>query len=391
MRNNPLLRSAGFCLSAALLLAVAMSGHAFAAPPDVPPGLAKKDPSGVPPGQAKKSILQIESQGNRTFGGKVIGDPATGQLSCDHGYVDWQIPPDPRQYPLLMVHASSRRTWLTTWDGKEGFRDIFVRLGYPVWVTDLPRTGQAGQGCGATSYTPALGDQGRFNSWRLGLWLPGDPTPDFYPGVQFPTNDAKALDQFLRIQTPEFNAPENEQVETDALVVLLTEIGPSVMLTHSSTGIRGWITGIKSDKVAGIVSYEPGAVVFPEGEVPPCIPRADGTCQIPGRAVPLPDFLKLTKFPIQILWGDFIPKVLDPINTGPRLTLDSRRVNVERSRLFAEAINRHGGNATNVILPDIGIFGGTHFLMLDTNNVQIANLLSQFLKQHGLDGRGKGS
>ena len=163
------------------------------------------------------------------------------------------------------------------------------------------------------------------------------------------------------------------------------------MLTHSSTGIRGWITGIKSDKVAGIVSYEPGAVVFPEGEVPPCIPRADGTCQIPGRAVPLPDFLKLTKFPIQILWGDFIPKVLDPINTGPRLTLDSRRVNVERSRLFAEAINRHGGNATNVILPDIGIFGGTHFLMLDTNNVQIANLLSQFLKQFSLDGRAKGS
>ena len=66
-------------------------------------------------------------------------------------------------------------------------------------------------------------------------------------------------------------------------------------------------------------------------------------------------------------------------------------MNVERSRLFAEAINRHGGNATNVILPDIGIFGGTHFLMLDTNNVQIANLLSQFLKQFGLDGRAKGS
>ena len=157
MRNNPLLRSAGFCLSAALLLAVAMSGQAFAAPPDVPPGLAKKDPSGVPPGQAKKSILQIESQGNRTFGGKVIGDPATGQLSCDHGYVDWQIPPDPRQYPLLMVHASSRRTWLTTWDGKEGFRDIFVRLGYPVWVTDLPRTGQAGQGVRGNLLYASLG------------------------------------------------------------------------------------------------------------------------------------------------------------------------------------------------------------------------------------------
>ena len=89
------------------------------------------------------------------------------------------------------------------------------------------------------------------------------------------------------------------------------------MLTHSSTGIRGWITGIKSDKVAGIVSYEPGAVVFPEGEVPPCIPRADGTCQIPGRAVPLPDFLKLTKFPIQILWATTSRKCLTRLIPDP--------------------------------------------------------------------------
>ena len=103
--------------------------------------------------------------------------------------------------------------------------------------------------------------------------------------------DAELLDLLAAvekegIQTPEFNAPENEQVETDALAVLLNEIGPSVVLTHSSTGIRGWITGIKSDKVAAIVGYEPGAYVYPEGELPPCIPRADGTCQVAGREVP---------------------------------------------------------------------------------------------------------
>jgi hypothetical protein len=334
-----------------------------------------------------KAPLVIKNQGNRTFGGVVIGDPATGQLSCDHGYVNYQIPLNPRKVPLLMVHASSKRTWETTWDGHEGFRDIFLRRGFSTYITDLPRTGQAGQGCGATSYTPELTDKNRFNSWRLGLWLPDDPTPDFYPGVQFPVNDAIALDQFFRIQTPEFNAPENEQVETDALAVLLSEIGPSTMLTHSSTGIRGWITGFKSENIAAIVSYEPGAVVFPEGEVPPSIPRADGTMQVPGRAVPLADFIKLTKFPIQIVWGDYIPTELDPINVGPRLTLDSRRVNLIRSQLFVEAINRHGGDAENLVLPDLDITGNTHFPMLDTNNVQIADLLSQFLGEKGLDKR----
>jgi hypothetical protein len=105
-----------------------------------------------------------------------------------------------------------------------------------------------------------------------------------------------------------------------------------------------------------------------------------------GREVPMADFLKLTKFPIQILWGDFIPKTLDPVNVGERLTLDSRRINVLRSKLFVEAINRHGGDAQNLILPDdLGIKGNTHFLMLDDNIGQIADLLSDFLKQKKLD------
>jgi hypothetical protein len=100
------------------------------------------------------------------------------------------------------------------------------------------------------------------------------------------------------------------------------------------------------------------------------------------------DFMKLTKIPIQILWGDFIPSKLDPNNVGPRLTLDSRRINLLRSQLMVEAINRHGGDAQNLVLPNIGIFGNTHFLMLDLNNVQIADLLSQFLREKGLDKRG---
>ncbi len=336
----------------------------------------------------KSEPLVVASQGNRPFGGRVVVDAAAGtRLSCDHGYVNWQVPLSPRRYPLLMVHASSKKTWETTFHGTEGFRDIFLRRGFSTWITDLPRTGQAGQGCGATSYTPALSDKSRFNSWRLGLWLLEESAPDWYPGVQFPTTNAAALDEFFRVQTPEFNAPENEEVETDALAVLLREIGPSVVLTHSSTGIRGWITALKSDRIAGIVSYEPGAVVFPEGEVPPPIPRADGTMQIPGRAVPMAEFMKLTRFPIQIIWGDYIPKTLDPVNVGQRLTLDSRRINFMRSRLFAEAVNRHGGDAQNLLLPDIGIHGNTHFPMLDVNNVQIADLLSRFLREKGLDRR----
>jgi hypothetical protein len=39
-------------------------------------------------------------------------------------------------------------------------------------------------------------------------------------------------------------------------------------------------------------------------------------------------------------------------------------------------------------LPDIGVYGNTHFAFSDLNNVQIADLLSDFLKSKGLDKRG---
>ena len=331
--------------------------------------------------------LTITEQGGRPFGGRVMGEPATGSLHCDHGYVEWQTPANPRRTPIVMVHASSTKTWDTTFDGRDGFRNIFLRREYRVYMTDLPRTGRAGQACAATTYTPRPdNDQASFTTWRLGLWLPGTVEPQFYPGVQFPRT-REALNEFLRIQYPEFNAPENEQIETDALATLLDELGPSVMLTHSSTGIRGWITGTKTVNVAAIVSYEPGNAVFPEGEVPPPIRRADGMMVPAGEVIPMASFMKLTKFPIQIVWGDYIPAKPDPINVGPRLTLDARRVNVERAKLMVAAINRHGGHAANIMLPDMGITGNTHFPMMDLNNVQVADLLSTFLAEHKLDAR----
>ena len=336
---------------------------------------------------AEPQSLTITEQGGRPFGGRVVGEPATGSLHCDHGYVEWQIPANPRRTPIVMVHASSTKTWDTTFDGRDGFRNIFLRRGYRVYITDLPRTGRAGQGCATTTYTPrADNDQASFTTWRLGLWLPGTAEPQFYPGVQFPRT-REALNEFLRIQYPEFNAPENEQIETDALAQLLNEVGRSVVLTHSSTGIRGWITGTKTANIAAIVSYEPGNVVFPEGEVPPPIRRVDGMMVPAGEVIPMADFMKLTKLPIQIVWGDYIPVRSDPVNIGPRLTLDARRVNVERAKLMVAAINRHGGQATNIMLPEMGITGNTHFPMMDLNNVRIADLLSSFLAEHKLDAR----
>ena len=55
------------------------------------------------------------------------------------------------------------------------------------------------------------------------------------------------------------------------------------------------------------------------------------------------------------------------------------------AKKFVAAINRHGGDATLVELPKIGLKGNTHFLMADLNNEQLADLMADWLHSKGLD------
>jgi hypothetical protein len=48
-------------------------------------------------------------------------------------------------------------------------------------------------------------------------------------------------------------------------------------------------------------------------------------------------------------------------------------------------VNRRGGDATVVHLPELGIRGNTHFPFSDLNNLEIADLLFKFLEKKGLN------
>jgi hypothetical protein len=384
MSNSNLSRAVSYCLWAALLLTVATSADTFAAPPDHAQGKGKP---------VAKKILQIESMGARAFGGTTVPmpDDPTNFQACDHGFTEWFIPPRAREHPMVLVHGSSTRGYQTTFDGQPGFQSILLGEKYPVYLVDLPWTGRAGKACSEYTWNPVNpGFSARFVfTNRVGLWPPNTPESEkeFFPGVAF-SQDPDVLDQYFRNQYVEINTPMNVELESNALAVLLEELyeehGKGAILhTHSSSISRGLLVARKTDKLAGQIGWEPsGAPVFPEGELPPPIPRADGVLVPAGTAIPLEEFLKLTKFPILIIWGDYIPTELDPANIGP---LENRRVLVEQYRLFAEAINNHGGNVVAVKLPDVGVFGNTHYPYADTNINQVAAVVSQWLKEHGLD------
>lgn len=195
--------------------------------------------------------------------------------------------------------------------------------------------------------------------------------------MQF-ARDPAALEQYFRQMTPN-TGPYDAQVHSDAAAALLVRTGPAVLVTHSQGGGPGWLTAIKSRNVKGIVALEPGSgFIFPEGEVPEAMPSAAGT--LAPEAVPPADFRRLTRIPIVIYYGDNFP--VEP--TAER-GQDNWRVRLAMARLWVAAINRHGGDAQLVHLPEIGVRGNTHFLMSDLNNVQIAGLVSRFLADKKLD------
>ena len=55
------------------------------------------------------------------------------------------------------------------------------------------------------------------------------------------------------------------------------------------------------------------------------------------------------------------------------------------ARIWRDTVNKYGGDVTVIHLPEIGIKGNTHFPFSDLNNVEIADLLSDWLKEKGLD------
>jgi hypothetical protein len=310
--------------------------------------------------------IAIHKQGAFAVGGQVLGDPAAKSLHCDHGYVDYQIPVNPRRVNLVMWHSAAATAWLNRWDGGEGFQSIFLRRGYPVYIWDGPQVGRANWGCTAHSYQPGPGrDQQNFTAWRFGVQY-----PNWFEGVQFPTKDPEAWNQASRARYLEFDTIENAQLQSDAAAKLMDKIGPSVALTNSAGGMRALLTALKSGNVAAIVMYENVGYVYPQGEGPDEPQSGFGPIE-----VPLEEFKKLTRIPLQMVWGDNIDKSADY----------TRRLGF--SRLFAEKIRKYGGKAQVLLLPEAGLKGNTHIPFADLNNVAVADLLSKFLAENGLDRR----
>jgi len=333
---------------------------------------------------ATNEPIYLASQGRFAVGGTIKDEPGifdprhpmepAGQtLHGDHARVTYQIPVNAKPLPLFFWHGwwVDSSCWDTTPDGREGFRTLFLRRGFSVYLLDQPRRGSAGKTTVAAEISTTPNEQWFFNQFRLGEW------PDLYDGVQF-SSDPRALEQFYRGMVPD-TGPIDTDVIVNGASAAIDRIGSTILVTHSHAGGFGWLTLVRNANVKAVISIEPGSgFIFPEGEVPDAMPSSNGTLE--GVAVTKEQFEALTKVPILIYYGDNIPT--EPTDIAGR---DNWRTRQAMARLWVDAINKHGGDATFVSLPEIGIHGNTHFAFSDLNNQEIVHHMLAFLSLKKLD------
>ena len=307
----------------------------------------------------KGGPLVIEEQGSFFVNGQVIttnfpsvpasGSPVPGTIVVNQMYVQYQVPNGKTGVPVVMVHGSGHtgKTFETTPDGREGWANYFVRHGFPVYVVD--HSGRA-----RSSFDPTPINRAKFESnptlipslaatTREGAWVGFRIGPTFgvpYPGEQFPID---AFDQYAAQLVPntEVTLVGGGANSTNALVALLDKIGPAILIAHSQGSL-----------------YALGATVARPNLVKALV-LAEGSCA----ATPSEIASAYVHVPYMAVIGD---------NRPPE-----RNVQCQTT---VNAINDAGGNAKFLLLPTGGVMGNSHMMMLDKNNLEVADVILDWIK-----------
>jgi pimeloyl-ACP methyl ester carboxylesterase len=283
---------------------------------------------------------------------------AAGNIMTDQMYVQYRIPKSVSGMPVIMVHGSGHTgvTYETTPDGREGWATYFTRKGFPVYVVDHAGRGRSGfdpsvinrakqeTNPGLLPNVPIFTRERTYPNFRLG---PKYGTPN--PGGQFPI---EAQDQYFAQLVPntETTLPGGGANTVKALGELVEKTGPAIVVVHSQSGAYGLdLVRQHADKVRALVIVE-------------------GSCGPLSQDDVTKSFNKVATL---IVMGDFTQGSSSPNN-------DERRKLCTAS---VDAINAAGGKAKFLELPAAGVKGNSHMMMMEKNNLQIADLIIGWVGQ----------
>ncbi len=364
----------------------------------VPAAQAAQAAKSKPPRPA--SALVIAEQGYFFVGGQYMTAKDGRKIMAGQMYVQYQIPqPRKHRYPIIMWHGGGQTgtNFLGTPDGRMGWSDYFVRQGYAVYVVDQPARARSG------FFTEAYGPTRRPNASAMSERFTAPEIPNSYPQAkmhtQWPGKGVEGdpvFDQFFASQVEDIaNLAMLEDLNRNAGVALLDRIGPAILLTHSQSGPFGWeLADARPQLVKGVVAIEPNGPPFYENSFagPPdwfkdaALGRAWGITRLPLQYEPPaaePRDLGMTQQPaadgpdlVRCWLQDAPARQLVNLKGVPILIVVSEAsYHAPYDHCTSRYLTQAGVKNTFVRLPDAGIHGNGHMMMLEMNNLQIAALL----------------
>lgn len=285
-------------------------------------------------------------------GGQVQKVDHNGTYTVEQMYVQYVLPQNRRgKFPLLMWHGGGLTgvSYETTPDGREGWLNIFVRKGWDVYVPDAVERGRAGWAmpevfAGEPVFTAEQTPWVNFRFGEPSSWSPDPKQRRPFADSQFPFD---AYGDLLKEIVPRWLTTNDAIMR--AYLDLIDKVCPCVLLVHSQSGTFGFRAAeARPDKIK--------ALVVIEGTL-----RGDAATAA-----------ALKNVPIVVIYGDDIDK-------SPNFS-EQRETNTKMAALAKAA----GGSIEIINLPDMGIKGNTHMMMMDKNNGEVANVIQGWLAAKGL-------
>jgi pimeloyl-ACP methyl ester carboxylesterase len=285
-----------------------------------------------------------------TAGGVPVMLDPNGKYQIEQMYAQYFLVANRRgKLPLLMWHGGGLTgvTYETKPDGSPGWLNYFLRQGWDTYISDAMERGRSGwtdKFKGDPVFLP-LGDPWeRFRLGPPGSWNDDKAKRVTYPGVQFPLD---AYEQFMKQGVPRWVTTDDQIIA--AYIELVDKVCPCVVLVHSQAGSFGFkVAEARPDKVKALVAVEPSGI---------------GTKD---------KVAALKNIPMAVIYGD---------NAKDHPRWGQIRRNVAG---YADAIKSAGGSVDLIDLPDIGIKGNTHMLMMDRNSDQVAKVIQKWFERKGL-------